>query len=56
MTFKSNTTLTKMDRRQLLVGTAAAATAVTAPWIRKAGAADLEKVKLCVWSPRLAEE
>ena len=33
-----------------------AATLVAAPWIRKAGAADLQTVKLCSWSPRLAEE
>jgi NitT/TauT family transport system substrate-binding protein len=46
----------KLNRRQLLTGAAAAATAVTAPWIRKSGAADLQTVKLCSWSPRLAEE
>jgi NitT/TauT family transport system substrate-binding protein len=45
----------KLNRRQILTGTVAA-TLFTAPWIRKAGAADLQKVKLCSWSPRLAEE
>jgi NitT/TauT family transport system substrate-binding protein len=46
----------KMNRRQLLTTAAVTATAMAAPWVRKAGAAGLEKVKLCSWSPRLAEE
>lgn len=45
----------KLNRRQILAGTVAA-TMLTSPWIRKASAAGLEKVKLCSWSPRLAEE
>ena len=44
-----------MNRRQVLAAAGAAA-AMTAPWVRKAGAAGLEKFKLCSWSPRLAEE
>jgi NitT/TauT family transport system substrate-binding protein len=45
-----------LDRRQVLAGTAMTAALMAAPWIRKAGAADLQTVKLCSWSPRLAEE
>jgi NitT/TauT family transport system substrate-binding protein len=57
MTTKYGKIANGFDRRQLLLGTAlAAATTVGAPWIRKAGAAGLEKFKLCSWSPRLAEE
>jgi NitT/TauT family transport system substrate-binding protein len=44
-----------MNRRHVLVAAGAAA-ALAAPWVRKAGAAGLEKFKLCSWSPRLAEE
>ena len=57
MTTKFEKIANRFDRRQLLLGTAlAAATTVGGPWIRKAGAAGLEKFKLCSWSPRLAEE
>jgi len=43
-----------LNRRQLLAGTAA--TAVAMPWIRRAGAAGIDKIRMASWSPRLAEE
>jgi NitT/TauT family transport system substrate-binding protein len=46
----------KFNRRQVLAGTTGAAAALSAPWIRKARAAELEKVRMAVWGPRLAEE
>jgi NitT/TauT family transport system substrate-binding protein len=51
---RSNTNITSISRRQVLAATAAASVAL--PWIRKAGAAELEKVRMASWSPRLAEQ
>jgi NitT/TauT family transport system substrate-binding protein len=45
-----------VNRRRLLAGAALGAAAVAAPWVRRAGAADLEKIRMASWSPRLAEE
>lgn len=46
----------RLNRRRALIGTAAAAITVSAPWVSKLGAAGLEKIRMCCWSPRLAEE
>jgi NitT/TauT family transport system substrate-binding protein len=57
MTKRSDHVKVKLSRREMLLGTTlAAASTVAMPWVRKAGAADLEKFKMCSWSPRLAEE
>ena len=44
------------NRRQMILGTASTTAALTAPWLREARGADLEKVRLAVWGPKLAEE
>ncbi len=42
--------------RHVMLGSAAvAATAIGSPFVSKAGAQALEKVKMCCWGPRLAE-
>jgi NitT/TauT family transport system substrate-binding protein len=45
-----------MRRRQVLGGMGALAAGVAAPWIRTAGAAGLDKIRMACWSPRLAEQ
>jgi NitT/TauT family transport system substrate-binding protein len=45
-----------LNRRQVLAGTAIAAASIGAPWINKANAQGIEKIRLASWSPRLAEE
>jgi NitT/TauT family transport system substrate-binding protein len=56
---ESERTISKLSRRQILAAAGLAATGLTslaAPWIRKAGAAEIEKVRMAAWSPRLAEQ
>ncbi|MEJ0071885.1 MAG: ABC transporter substrate-binding protein [Pseudomonadota bacterium] len=43
-----------VTRRHVIAGTAAFA--VAAPWVRKAGAAEIDKIRMASWSPRLAEQ
>jgi ABC-type nitrate/sulfonate/bicarbonate transport system substrate-binding protein len=52
----SDRTFVKPSRRQRLAATGVAATSLAMPWIRKAGAAEIEKVRMASWSPRLAEQ
>jgi len=50
----TKTTAANVGRRQFL--SAAGAAAITLPFIRRSGAAGLEKIRMASWSPRLAEQ
>ena len=47
---------TGLNRRQFLAGSTVAATSLSAPWIRSARAQGLDKIRMSVWGPPLAEE
>src|SRR3977135_3627820 len=56
---QSEQTISKLSRRQILAAAGLAPpglTSLAAPWIRKSGAAEIEKVRMAAWSPRLAEQ
>jgi NitT/TauT family transport system substrate-binding protein len=52
----SGKTFLRPSRRLVLTGAAAAAVGVAAPGIRRVAAAGPDKIRMCSWSPRLAEE
>ena len=55
MTISKNANITaNASRRQFL--SAAGAAAIALPFIRRSGAAGLEKIRMASWSPRLAEQ